>query len=231
MPDEPYSISCVLKSGGDFNWDHVRRLKSQLDKHLTLSFSLDVLSDLMMPEDLVEQNCRLFLLKHNWPGWWSKIELFHSLFKTFYLDLDTAIVANIDHIIAYPHRFTALRGFYGRLFGSGLMAWDEDCYFIYEEFILLNPQITIDYYKRKGWGDQEFIGERIKDHVIFQDQFPGQIISYKLDVIKKGLPKNAKIVCFHGKPRIQDVRESWLEIDQEKELGQEPELLSLSFPP
>ena len=229
MSEKNYNISCVLKSGGDFNWDHVKKLKSQLDKHLTLDFELFVLSDLMMPEDLTEQNCRLILLRHDWPGWWSKIELFRAFHQTFYLDLDTVLVGNVNHLISYPHRFTALRGFYGRPFGSGLMAWSKENVFIYEEFKSLEPQVVMKDYRINRKGDQEFIGERIKEHLVFQDQFPSQIVSYKLDVMGKGLPKNAKIVCFHGKPRIQDVRESWLE-ENLRESRQEPELLSLSFP-
>ncbi len=229
MSEKNYNISCVLRSGGDFDWGHVQRLKSQLDKHLTLKFELFVLSDLMMPEDLTKQNCRLILLRHDWPGWWSKIELFRAFHKTFYLDLDTVLVGNVNHIISYPHRFTALRGFFGRPFGSGLMAWSESNVSIYEEFKFLDPETIMRYYKTHKMGDQEFIGERIKENLIFQDQFQGQIVSYKLDVRGKGLPQNAKIVCFHGKPRIQDVRESWLE-ENLKESKPEQELLSLSFP-
>ena len=229
MPNESYPISCVLKSGGDFNWDHVRRLKSQLDRHLTLDSELFVLSDLMMPEDLVEQNCQLVLLKNNWSGWWSKIELFRVFHKTFYLDLDTVLVGNLNHIVSYPHRFTALRGFYGRAFGSGLMAWNGNYEFIYNDFRFFNPQATMNYHRRRKEGDQEFIGARVKEFKIFQNQFQGQIISYKLDVMGKELPKNAKIVCFHGKPRIQDVRESWLE-QELVESKSEQKLLELSFP-
>ena len=206
-----FLISCVMKSGGDFSWDHVRRLKIDLDKHLTLPFILFVLSDQAMPEDLLKQNCQLVFLRHNWPGWWSKIELFRVFSKSFYFDLDTAIVGNINHLISFPHRFSALRGFYGRPFGSGLMAWNKDFNSIYEEFKLGNSQIIMDYFKTKGWGDQEFIGARIKKPLIFQDQFKDEIVSYKIHVQGKKLPKNVKIVCFHGKPRIQDVRESWLE--------------------
>ena len=55
-------ISCVMRSGGDFNWNHVRRLKEQLDEHLTLKFRLYVLSDQMMPQDLATTNCENILL-------------------------------------------------------------------------------------------------------------------------------------------------------------------------
>ena len=212
MFETNYEISCVLKSGGDFNWSHVQRLFSQLKEHLTLNFRFTVLSDLMMPEDLVGQGCKLILLKRNWPGWWSKIELFKEFQRTFYFDLDTAIVANINHIIAFPHKFSALHGFYGRPFGSGLMAWNGDYSLIYNEFQFGNPQTTMDYFGLHRKGDQEFIADRIKDPVILQEAFPGQILSYKLHVRDRELPEKARIVCFHGKPRIQDVEEEWLKL-------------------
>jgi hypothetical protein len=35
------------------------------------------------------------------------------------------------------------------------------------------------------------------------------IYSYKVDC-ENGLPEDAKVVCFHGKPYIQDVEDSWV---------------------
>lgn len=216
-----YHISCVLKSGGDYNWNHVRNLKRQLDKHLTLSYKLHVLSDLNMPSDLQSKGSNLIVLKRNYPGWWSKIELFYHFNHTFYLDLDTYLVGNINHIVSWPHMFTGIRGFYGRPFGSGIMSWNGDYRFIYENFEGSVPIQLIDYFFKKRMGDQEWIGEQLKvgleqEPDIFQDIFPDQIVSYKIHVQGIGLPERARIVCFHGRPRIQDVSESWMqEIDLE----------------
>lgn len=228
MDDSFYSISCVMKSGGDFNWNHVRRLKEQLDKHLTLKFRLYVLSDQMMPQDLATINCEHILLTHNWPSWWSKIELFRVFQRSFYLDLDTAIVGNINHIVSYPHRFSALEGFYGRPFGSGVMSWNGNYKYIYDNFRIGSPEQIMVYYKNRKMGDQEFIGARIQEPLILQSLFPDQILSYKIHVQGRSiLPPNAKIICFHGKPRIQDVSASWLDLKNQENISFEE--LSFSF--
>ncbi len=210
-----YNISCVLKSGGDYNWDHVRSLKRQLDQHLTLDFNLHVLSDLNMPLDLHSKGCIFVGLKRNYPGWWSKIELFNNFNHTFYFDLDTYIVGNINHIVSWPHVFTGLRGFYDRPFGSGLMGWDGDYGYIYTEFREAGTNFIIEDYKRKRKGDQEWIGKILELNEItpniFQALFPNQIVSYKIHVQGKELPSTARIVCFHGRPRIQEVSESWMQ--------------------
>ena len=217
-----------MRSGGDFNWNHVRRLKEQLDKHLTLKFRLHVLSDQMMPQDLSTTNCNHVLLLHAWPGWWSKIELFRVFQRSFYFDLDTAIVGNINHIISFPHRFSALEGFYGRPFGSGLMAWSGNYKHIYDNFRIGSPEQIIVYYKNRRMGDQEFIGARVQEPLILQDLFKDQIISYKIHVQGRLLPLKAKIICFHGKPRIQDVSEPWLDSKNKENICFEE--LSLSLP-
>lgn len=220
-------ISCVMRSGGDFNWNDVRRLKDQLDEHLTLKFRLYVLSDQMMPQDLTTTNCEHVLLIRNWPGWWSKIELFRVFQRSFYFDLDTAIVGNINHIISFPHKFSALEGFYGRPFGSGLMAWSGDYRYIYDDFITGNPEQIMDYYKKRRMGDQEFIGARVQEPLILQDLFKDQILSYKIHVQRKLLSPKAKIICFHGKPKIHEVNEPWLDPKHKEKISFKD--LSFSF--
>ena len=62
-------------------------------------------------------------------------------------------------------------------------------------------------------GDQKFLEEvLLKNCCVWQDEFPNQIFSYKIHC-KGELPENAKIVCFHGRPRPKQVEErhKWIE--------------------
>lgn len=213
---EKHNIVCVFRSGGDFTWEHVRNLKKQLDIHVSQEFQFSVLSDLDLPKDLHLDGVVRFPLIYKWPGFWSKIELFRCFGKAFYIDLDTIIVGNIDHILSYDHKFTALRGFYstipgfrGRPFGSGLMSWTGNFKHIWKAFAHGNPDEKIQGFSKQKFGDQEWIGSFV-DHEVFQDLFPAQILSYKLDVQKRGLINGTRIVCFHGRPRIQDVNDPWV---------------------
>ena len=44
----------------------------------------------------------------------------------------------------------------------------------------------------------------------WQDLYPGQVVSYKVHC-KDGLPKDARLVKFHGKPRIHDCNDPWVQ--------------------
>ncbi|MGT7427346.1 hypothetical protein ACRWZ2_24525, partial [Escherichia coli] len=62
------------------------------------------------------------------------------------------------------------------------------------------------------------------DTPAFQDLYPGWFVSYKADVVEPGskyasarysrgngaLPKDCRIIFFHGKPRPREVSEDWL---------------------
>ncbi len=210
---EVHNIACVLRSGGDFTWDHVRNLRQKLDENLTLNFTFFCLTDTFPPKGY-EDVANIIPLKHDWPGWWSKIELFRVFKSVFYLDLDTTIVGNIDRIVSFDHVFTALHDFYQegkqgkKLLCSGLMAWRRDYSLVYKIFSR-SPRNYMDSLR----GDQDFIRTRFSFWESFQELLPREVVSYKIHVQKEGrLPEKAKIVCFHGRPRIHEVDESWMKV-------------------
>lgn len=141
-------------------------------------------------------------MDEDWPGWWAKIELFkHYTGKTFYIDLDTTITGNIDALLEYPHKFTALSPLnkMPTKLNSGLMAWDGDYSGLYERFSE-NPEQHMNRHRTaKSWGNQGFIGYHIGEVEYFQDIWPGSVVSGKLD-LKWAPPQSekVKIVCWHG---------------------------------
>ena len=155
---------------------------------------------------------RVVKFKHDYPKWWGKVELFRpDIFEdrqVFYFDLDTFIVGNLDDIVLYNGEFCALRDFYHlHTMGSGIMSWHgERVYRIYEGF-KNNPTAAMDRFS--GVGDQGWIEmNRPSPSDYFQDVFPNEIVSYKAHCVKGNdvkLPKKAKIICFHGKPRPHEI--------------------------
>lgn len=196
------TVACVLKTGGDYLPHHVEALSKSVWDNLSLAHRFVCLTDVpnKMPEGVMG-----IQLPDLWPGWWSKICLFKKgLFEgpVFYLDLDTIVVKKIDDVVL-GHRFTVLRNFWtttGRI-GSGLMAWNCDLSYIYDQF-KTDPNRFIAKYKTKEyWGDQGFIFHNSKEKwELWQDKYPGKIVSWKLGC-KDGVPSQASIVCFHGQPR------------------------------
>ena len=202
------SFITVLKSGGIYTQEHVEQLFDEFCKYAPEYMDFVCLSD----EPGVPG---YYPLLKNYPGWWSKMEVFDQPGPWLYVDLDTVLVGPIDDVVdvAKNNWFTVLRDFnpQQRLLGTGVMGHGnrEDLHLISDRFAR-NPE----HYMRqcrspRMWGDQGFVEDTVvnkwgmKDRLtFFQEEVPGAIVSYKKDVIRSGKiePYNS-IVCFHGKPR------------------------------
>ena len=87
--------------GRDFKNSDVSRLRQCVDKHLTdRPFEFYCLTNKMdadIPAKKIE-------LKNNWPGWWSKVELFRDDLpegRILYMDLDSHVVGNLAPILDF----------------------------------------------------------------------------------------------------------------------------------
>lgn len=193
---EKVIVTCVLKSGGEYLPRHVYNLR-------------DMCADFLPPHefvcltDLPQMHCQTIPLFHNWPGWWSKIELFKLRGKHLYFDLDTVLVSDCSSIVsvAQGKTFIILRDIYRGLtdkfaMGSGMMYWEDDLSFVYDSF-LESPNYC-------SGGDQAFLEEVFRDKLncvtYWQDICEG-IVSYKANVRVHGLKPSDKIIVFHGEPR------------------------------
>lgn len=144
-----------------------------------------------------------------WPGWWAKMALFDPSMKGdfLFMDLDTVITGPLTDILAVK-KLTLLRDFYrdGKKLkeglGGGLIYLPEEVRAQVWNFWMTNPQLQMRMYPR---GDQ-FLFERffLNSAQRWQDTVPGQVVSYKVHC-QNGLPPDARVVCFHGKPRPWEV--------------------------
>lgn len=194
----------------EYHTDHVLRLQHQFESNFTgPPYEFVCLSDVEIP------GVTVIPLKHNWPGWWSKMELFRPDVQrdtNFYLDLDTTIKRDITDMVTYPHTFTALNNLSspnsGRI-GSGIMAWGSGYQEGLYEAFLRSPEVHMKKYTTShNWGDQGFIRDHVRSNVEikhWQALFPGRLASYVKSTEQE--IKKASIVCFHGKPKPWEVPE------------------------
>lgn len=212
---EVKTIACVMKSGGwknrnhrvEYGPSHVRWLRDQFTRQVTLPFRFVCLSDVQIA------GVDVIPLQDDLPGWWSKMELFRALDEAFYVDLDTVITGNIDPMLAYAHRFTALKALSaanGNRLGSGVLAWGRDMSGLYREFMADAPRHMRECNTPANWGDQGFIEHHTTGVEYFQDLFPGKIKSYKIDFLRGKPIAGASIVCFHGQPKPWEVKHDWV---------------------
>lgn len=206
------TVACVLRSGAEYEPKHVVGLFEQLKRHCAAPFRLVCLTD--MPFNHPEIFCEPLI--NGWPGWWSKLELFHVFCKgaTFYMDLDTMIVVDVTDILMPRHGFWGLRDFNApSKFASGLMAWDGNHSYLYARFRVDPERHMMAHTSSASWGDQGFIESSLRvPPIAFQDHFPGRIVSFKNDVASGGMLRTRpSIICFHGQPRPWDVVRGWPE--------------------
>ena len=208
-------IATVLRSGGDYNAEHVRWLYKQLPEE----YEKVCLTDLVIP------GIKTIKLTTDFPGWWSKIELFDPEKiddDIFYLDLDVVVLGDISDLLKHPY-LTMLNDFFypNKTFNSAIMRIPhKEKYKVWETFNRFPDRFMRRY---KEGGDQEFISKIYPDAQTWQTRFPGQIVSYKKHVVQKNkknehaigngkVPENTRIVCFHGKPRPWQCNEPWVPV-------------------
>lgn len=202
-------VFTVLKTGlwnggyfpSDYKPEHVQWLAKQVKVH-TPNCEFVCLSDVEIP------GVKVIPLKYNWPGWWSKMELFREDFgQVFYIDLDTVVVGDLTPLLNHKHKFTAWSAPRKvHHLQSSVMAWTGYKAQIFEPF-----KIDADYWIKECvtascWGDQGFIGKQLNSNWDeFNILFPKAIGSFKLDFHQKEPPLDCKIVSFHGKPKPWEV--------------------------
>ncbi len=199
------TVACVYKPGGGFTDEYVYRLREGVAKHCHVPHRFVVLTNEKF------EDFETVRFEQNWPGWWGKLELFRKdVFagQVAYFDLDTMIVGDITDIVTEPQSFAMLRDLYGKhRVASGMMVWNasDDWSAIYETF----SAARIPEYSKTSekWGDQGWVSDCLLDAPVrLQDQFPGRIVSYKVEMKAQGkMPKGASVVAFHGRPRPHQI--------------------------
>lgn len=204
------TVFLVLRTGGPvYDSRYVNATASNIRANLTHAHEIVCITD---NSSGITEVDRIVKMRHNWPKWWGKVELFredvtkndHCMF----MDLDTVCIGNIDYLCSATDGFYGLRDFYNiQTFQTGVLKWDvsESTANIYNRFT------TTDIAKYINKGDHEWIGENAENKRFLQDTFPGELSSYKkhLPHIQKKF-MSPSVVCFHGDPRPHAVRDKFI---------------------
>jgi hypothetical protein len=188
------TVACVLWQGfrTQYTPQHVERLMIQVRGRLPEnSYRFVCLSNVDVGP-VVER----IPLEENWPGWWSKLELFRpGLFedRVLYLDLDVVICDDLTPIVEFPAPFAAIQDYLKpQELNSSVMVFDPEA----------GRRAFDGDAVAKYAGDQEWITRAITT----AGRFPKSWCpSYRLEVAKTGHPPGAKVVVFHGKPKPWDL--------------------------
>ena len=146
--------------------------------------------------------------------WWNKVWLFSDQVpfgpgdKILYIDLDTLATGDISPLLtADSKKIIVLKDFYQGIartagnIGSGLLLWNHGDYLHVWKRFYADWQSALQ--QVHPHGDQKWLEINIDGWQHWQDLFPGKVVSFKVDCTN-GLPDDARIVCYHGKPSIPD---------------------------
>ena len=206
------TVTCVLKNGGGYSPSHVDKLQRQVARYLSLPHEFVCLSDVDVP-------CRRIRMEHDWPGWWSKIELFRPGVvtpNTVYIDLDNIILDDFSMIARCGHDFAMMQNLNRPEMASSALMWfgEKIPVEVYKKFVV-SPDKWVKYHQvhAKGTylGDQAFIWDALDRDVPMLGTSEYGIKSYRRHLMGlDGPPEDTRIVCFGGRYKPGNVNAEWV---------------------
>jgi len=211
-----------FKWGKEFGPEYVNRLYHSVKRNTTIDLNF-----ICYTEDPSGVECETREFLEPLPHWWYIIGLFNKSHgftdRVVYMDLDTIILNNIDHILSIDVPFITLRDYYRpRGLQTAYIAWQPSWgEFIWER---LAAQYSRDQYpllRKLGRGTNGFLEDSVglgPEVPRLQDHVPGECVSYKVHIRDKRQACNfndVRMVFFHGKPRPHEVanldwmKENW----------------------
>lgn len=208
------NIVC-FKWGTLFGAEYVNKLYNSIQRNVTVPHNFICFTE---NPDGVECETRPFL--RDLPTWWYIIGLFNKEHnftdRVLYMDLDTVITNNIDHIVSLDTDFAITEDFYRPkgLQTTFIMYKPEKYHYMYDKLMELNSSPPPHYMGGTNGFVEKFVPR--EQVTILQDIFPKEFISYKVHIRDKnryrhnhipGSLDTAKVICFHGKPRPHEEKE------------------------
>lgn len=210
--------------------EDVNRLYRMLKKHTDIPFYFNLYAgpEAQKPGKLDGIDANVHVVKSELPSWWAGMKALEPdaneiKTKSFItLGLDIVICGCLDPIIHFPSSFAAMKDWPSHhcapgdekhvncevvLYrnGSHERIWREYCRVGKPTWDMLTPPASRVWpFCQQGWLNS-------RPQPLHVDIFPEEwCCSYKLMVLEKGLPKDAKIVSFHGHPKPGEVQEQWV---------------------
>jgi len=223
MNNQIHNVVLCLRSGGDFSYSDVELLAHHLHQQWDLAKGKLKIYCLFNEIDAEVELINVTLIpafNKSWPGWWTKMNMFDPRMEKYrpflYMDLDTAVVGNLDGILpptGHENEFIALGGFFKPDTTNGLQSgvmWfpanNEKISKVWNAWIK-DPNGIIKGVHHRG-GDQGFLRMVLGKSDIWWQKITNKICSFKIRIsgdramLTEGVPDYISIVCFHGQPRI-----------------------------
>lgn len=195
-------IALVYRSGGVYDGEDVDQLVRQCRRFIP-GVPITVLTD--RPSECACAD-RVIRFHYDYPGWWSKMELFNPDFDGDWLffDLDTILVAHAA-LLAQVRGPAIMQDVYrpGGLQSSVMAIPQAVKQQVWERWKPFDRRLMNQF---ESGGDQAFL-ETMPGIAWrhWQKILPGALVSWKVHVKPTGrVPDGAVAVVFHGQPKPRD---------------------------
>jgi hypothetical protein len=197
----------TLCTGDKYDIEYVHRLQRMVQRNLTTPHEFSVVSDRDLP------GVHVVGLPDLYPGWWGKINILALPGPAVFLDLDVVIVGGLDEMLGTGADIKVAKNWAQSGHGgcqSTMMYWENASMvpkaFDFDKYACWPPSNV----PPKLWGDQEFLTLlRDTQHIDVEYFNPAHVVSYKYHC-RQGLPNDARVVAFHGKPDPHEVNDPWV---------------------
>lgn len=196
----------------DMGPEYVRRLKRGVERNLTIPHKFVCITN--VPGDIKEIES-IPLYPPSWRGCLPRLVMYDPNMEfrgqILAIDIDVVVTGSLDDIGSYDGEFCVRSKFAPRMehkadgdiigFRAGFGAKE-----IWEPFVK-DPSAAE---QSTGGRERYWYRQRMKKIDRWQELYPNQIFSYKRHVRGHGLPKNARLVSCHGRPRPHQINEPWI---------------------
>ncbi len=208
------TIALVCRSGGIYTPSWVGKLVAALAVYAPGE-------KVVCLTDFDEVPCEKIALRHNWPGWFAKCEMFEPGVlpdgQCVYLDLDVVVTGPLAPLLAIKPEFAGLRGLWGA----------DDVNTSVLSFQAGGPTATRiwngfsaqpEHWIKTCHSDQDFITNEVYGSTPrLQDLLPNRFVrSYKEDCTSMtAVPEGLSLCVCHGSPKAPDfaphywLRKAW----------------------
>lgn len=202
-----------LKWGTKYDAEYVNRLYSMVERNLTIPHRLVCVTD--DPRGLDPAIERRPIEHSELTGWWHKLTLFKPRFydlegATLFLDLDIVIVGGLDAFFQHEGEFCIISNWKPNYYNSAVFRLNIGAYpEVWEAFEKRHDEVA-----ERLHGDQDWMTEMIPNATGWPD---GWVVSYKKHCVPlgaggiAGVPRDARIVAFHGSPRQHEIKDGPLD--------------------
>jgi len=166
-----YWVPCIR--GRDFTVRDIARLRNNVDKYMDRPYTFYCLTN-YEGNDLPAERIPL---KHQWPGWWAKMELHRSDMpegRTLYLDQDLYVVDSLQPMLDYEgdlvmfnNRITKKQDGMVLRYQAGIMLFTPGKFSFLYDMMKENDEYFMKHYR----GDQDVMGRFAPDQPTFPDHW------------------------------------------------------------